>query len=205
MQRPPSYQDDFARLLRPHFEDALRFCISLSCVDRSHEPEDLLQDALIKAFNNFKRLKDQKCFKAWLFQIIIRTHRSLYRTSFWRRFTPLSDSTESIPGIDIADSKYVIHQQLQRQLAILDKREREAIILFEVSGFSIEEIRRIQGDRSISAVKSRLSRARSRLKDQTAQQRGMHQTIQSSAESSDDFESEVLSTTTNAVRKLNGA
>jgi len=99
----------------------------------------------------------------------------------------------------------VIQQQLKHQLAILDKREREAIILFEVSGFSIEEIRRIQGDRSISAVKSRLSRARSRLKDQTAPQRGIHQTIQAGAESSDDFESEVLSTTTKAVRKLNGA
>ncbi|HEU4454664.1 MAG TPA: sigma factor-like helix-turn-helix DNA-binding protein, partial [Longimicrobium sp.] len=50
-------------------------------------------------------------------------------------------------------------------LSGLSNKERAAVLLFELGGFSIEEIAGIQGERSISAVKSRLSRARARLRD----------------------------------------
>ncbi len=43
-------------------------------------------------------------------------------------------------------------------------KERTAILLFEIGGFSIEEIKEMQNEKSISAIKSRLSRARDRMK-----------------------------------------
>jgi len=49
-------------------------------------------------------------------------------------------------------------------LAALSRKERAAVLLFELGGFSIEEIAAIQGERTLSSVKSRLSRARSRLR-----------------------------------------
>jgi len=42
-------------------------------------------------------------------------------------------------------------------------REREAIVLFEITGLSIKEIQEIQGG-TLSGVKSRMARARNRLK-----------------------------------------
>ena len=53
---------------------------------------------------------------------------------------------------------------LQMALSKLTAKERAAILLFEVAGFSIEEITVIQNEKSRSAVKSRLSRTRTKLK-----------------------------------------
>ena len=53
---------------------------------------------------------------------------------------------------------------LNKALARLSVKERAAILLFEIGSFSIEEITAIQKENSVSAVKSRLSRARAKLK-----------------------------------------
>ena len=53
---------------------------------------------------------------------------------------------------------------LNKALSGISAKERAAILLFELGNFSIEEITAIQGEKSISAVKSRLSRARAKLR-----------------------------------------
>jgi len=59
----------------------------------------------------------------------------------------------------------------EKQKALLDslnlisEKERSAIVLFEIGRFSMEEIRMIQGEKSLSAVKSRINRARIKLKE----------------------------------------
>lgn len=50
-----------------------------------------------------------------------------------------------------------------RALATLPAVQREAVVLFEIDGFSIEEIAVLQRS-SITAVKTRLSRGRRRLR-----------------------------------------
>lgn len=52
---------------------------------------------------------------------------------------------------------------LNELLSKLPDKQREAIVLFELSGFSIEEIRDLQGG-SLSGVKMRLSRGRDQLR-----------------------------------------
>ena len=52
---------------------------------------------------------------------------------------------------------------MARALATLAPPEREAIVLFELEGFSLDEIAALQRS-SLSAVKSRLVRARGRLR-----------------------------------------
>ena len=51
---------------------------------------------------------------------------------------------------------------LYRALDELSASQREAVVLFEISGLSLEEVREIQGG-SLSGVKSRISRGRQRL------------------------------------------
>jgi RNA polymerase sigma-70 factor (ECF subfamily) len=55
-------------------------------------------------------------------------------------------------------------QILNQALSYLPQEQREAIVLFEIVGFSIEEIKAMQGG-SLSGVKSRLVRARQKLAD----------------------------------------
>ena len=57
------------------------------------------------------------------------------------------------------------NQLLVATLSQLDKKERTCLLLFEIGGFSIKEIAHIQQEKSESAVKSRLSRTRKKLKE----------------------------------------
>ncbi len=53
-------------------------------------------------------------------------------------------------------------EALDRALARLPEKQREAVILFEISGLSLAEIRDVQGG-SLSGVKSRIVRGREQL------------------------------------------
>ena len=52
---------------------------------------------------------------------------------------------------------------MARALATLAPQEREAIVLFELEGFTLDEVVALQQS-TLSAVKSRLVRARARLR-----------------------------------------
>jgi len=54
-------------------------------------------------------------------------------------------------------------ERAARALANLDAEQREAVVLHEIEGFSVEEIAEMQGVTS-SAVKSRLARGREKLR-----------------------------------------
>lgn len=113
-------------------------------------------------------LRDPTRFRPWLFQIVTREVRVAQRRYFWRRFSPLPPDDAAGPlGIvsPPADGEAL---DLLNALATLSRREREALLLFEVGGFSVDEVRHLQGDRSASAVKSRLARARGRLRERLA-------------------------------------
>lgn len=156
----------FIELLEPIYNDAARYCRAL-CSNRSpDDAEDVLQQSLLQALEKFDSLKNEEKFKSWLFTIITRVFYTSVRRNFWKRFLPLDSNKgfTEIPEIynrlENIDSKSI----LRNALAKISTKERTAVLLFEIAGFSIEEIQLIQEEKSISAIKSRLSRARQKLK-----------------------------------------
>ncbi len=156
----------FLELLKPNYSDALKYCKAL-CSKRSlDDAEDILQQSLLKALENFHDLKDKNKFRSWFFKIITREFFNSIRKSFWKRFVPIDDSLSIIqmPEIFLRAEEEDNKILLNKALSLISPKERSAILLFEIGEFSIEEIKQIQGEQSISAVKSRLSRARAKLK-----------------------------------------
>lgn len=153
---------DFADALEPHYNDLVRYCRALVTHGSRTTPEDVLQESLLKALLNYHRLRDPDRFRVWLFQIVTRTYVSETRRAFWRRLIPLETLHHMPPVYEEPETSERLH--LLQALARLPLRQRSALLLFELAGFSIEEIRTIQGDRSLSAVKSRLARARESLR-----------------------------------------
>lgn len=162
--------DSFAADLETCYADALRYCRALCARWSPSDAEDVLHEALLKALGAHAGLRDRARFRPWLFQIITRTFHSAARRSLWKRFVPLDlggrrEGGEPFPRVyarpEWVDERIAILGALAR----LSDKERAAVLLFELGGFSIEEIAGIQGERSISAVKSRLSRARAKLRD----------------------------------------
>jgi RNA polymerase sigma-70 factor, ECF subfamily len=159
--------DKFIELVKPHYNDALRYCRALCSGKHSDEAKDVLQQAFLKAIENFGSLKEESKFKSWFFKIITNCFYDVTRKNFWKNLTSLDnyDAKENIPElyneIEVSDTRNLISIALGK----LSDKERIAILLFEVEGFSIEEISELQSEKSLSAVKSRLSRTRNKLKE----------------------------------------
>jgi RNA polymerase sigma-70 factor (ECF subfamily) len=154
----------FEETLKPHYNDALRYCTAICSGWSADEAEDVLQQSLLTAWQHFGELRDAARFKSWLFTIITRTFLRAARRHFWRRFVPLSDTgTADAPVVlaPIRSSDEVL--DLLDCLSRLSAKERATVLLYEVAGFTVEEIASMVGDRSASAVKSRLSRSRKKL------------------------------------------
>lgn len=156
----------FLELLKPQYNDALKYCKALCSKTSLDDAEDVLQQSLLKALENFDGLRDKDKFRSWFFKIITREFFNSVRKNFWKRFLPLDNSFTQIQmpeifhRIEEEESKALLY----KALSLISPKERSAILLFEVEGFSIEEIKQIQNEKSISAIKSRLSRARGKLK-----------------------------------------
>lgn len=157
--------EDFIELLKPVYNNALNYCIALT---RSEfEAKDLFQDSLLKALENFMGLKDEKKFKSWLFTILTRQYYSLYHKSITKKtfLHETSFETAEFPQIFEKETNELNQMALIEALELITEKERAAIVLFEVGGFSLEEIRIIQGEKSLSAIKSRISRTRIKLRE----------------------------------------
>ena len=159
--------DAFSTALRPHYDDAVRYCRALCARWAPHEAEDVLQTALLRAYQAHGRLRDADRFRPWFFQILTRTHATAVRRHALRRLVPFPADADEALGLFVEPTEPEI--ELHAALARLGARERAALLLFEVAGFSVDEIREVQGDRTASAVKVRLHRARARLREWLAE------------------------------------
>jgi RNA polymerase sigma-70 factor (ECF subfamily) len=152
--------------LKPFHDQAAATARRLS---RSAEDgDDLFQEAVIRAYEKLSTLRDESRFRPWFYSVLLSVHRNRSRRGFWRRF--LSLEVKDGKSIDVAgedgarwDDERRGAERMSRALAALPPEQREAVVLFEIEGFSVEEISAVQ-KASVSAVKSRLSRGRERLR-----------------------------------------
>jgi RNA polymerase sigma-70 factor (ECF subfamily) len=156
--------EQFLGLLKPNYNDAVNYCNALCSRRNPDDGKDLLQQSLLQSMEKFDTLKDTGKFRSWFFTIITRVFYTSLRTGFWKRFLFI-DSVKDIENIQGThkngnELKWVINSALTK----LSYKERSAILLFELGNFSIEEITQIQNEKSVSTVKSRLSRARKKLR-----------------------------------------
>ncbi|MFZ1322459.1 MAG: RNA polymerase sigma factor [Ignavibacteria bacterium] len=159
--------DIFINLLKPEYGNALKYCKALCSKRSTDDAEDVLQQSLLKAFENFDSLSDQSKFRSWFFKIITREFYNFVRKDFWKKFLPTDNmnSENPFPKVFTIQDEDGDGMILQKALGSINSKERSSILLFEVAGFSIEEIMEIQNEKSISSIKSRLSRARKKLRE----------------------------------------
>jgi len=149
----------FEEQLETVYPDAARFARGLAGSEA--DGDDLLQDSLVRAWQAYPRLRDPGRFKYWLLRIIRNAHRSRARKAKLRHWFSLNGAEQVPVAEGIAfEEKEVVRLALQE----VPRSQREALVLFEVLGMSIDEIAEVQ-DVTPSAVKSRLSRGRGKLRD----------------------------------------
>ncbi|MEO0339748.1 MAG: RNA polymerase sigma factor [Bacteroidota bacterium] len=136
-----------------------RFCRARAYADMP--AEDLMNETLLIAYSKIDQLQNKGAFLSFLIGI---SRRILANKK--RKQQPIIPKQE-LPMEIIGKSYDPVQQKntvafLHFGLAQLPEAQREALILFEITGFSIKEISEIQQS-STSAVKQRLARGRKAL------------------------------------------
>jgi len=160
--------DQLIALLAPFHDDAVLFARRIA--RSSADGDDLFQEAVVRAGLKLATLRERDRFRPWFHQVIVSVHRSRARRGFWRRLvsSETPDAARQVAahigedGAAAADER-ASAESAARALATLPAAQREAIVLHELQELSVEEIAEIQRS-SLSAVKSRLSRGRERLR-----------------------------------------
>ena len=135
------------------------FLLALCCGNRD-EADDLAQDALVKAYLACSGFRDGGKFRSWLFKIAHNTFLSHKRSL---QTTESIDEARMLVSSSAADSDFE-HQSLYLALRTLPPKERSAITLFYLNGYSVKEISAIT-EVSEEAVKQQLSRGRDKLRE----------------------------------------
>jgi RNA polymerase sigma-70 factor (ECF subfamily) len=137
------------------------FAMSLS--QNADKADDLVQETLVKAWDKHESFQMGTNLKAWLFTIL--------RNEFYSQMRKRGREVQDSDGIMTA--RLAVHPSQHGVLDLEDFRaaleklpddQREAVILIGASGFSYEEAAEICGC-AVGTIKSRVSRARSRLQD----------------------------------------
>ncbi len=136
------------------------------------EAEDLVQDLAIKLMDDVEKLQSLGKVSSWMVRVMYRLFVDKYRRA--KMFTVMpSDEIEPVieqhddhADIGRLDDHYHQGQVIEGLLGALDDLDgpqRVAISLFEIEGYSLQEIADVQGV-STGTVKSRLFRAKQHLR-----------------------------------------
>ena len=125
------------------------------------DASDLVSDVLLTVYENFDKIKNRSMFKPYLFTTASRIwKRKRFRAKIFGKYD--AETAEMTADGSASPETSVDIKFLYEALEKLSAKMKEAVILFEISGFSIAEIKEIQGG-SLSGVKTRLARGRQKL------------------------------------------
>ena len=136
---------------------------------------DVAQEPFISVYRNLNKFRGG-VFRSWLLRIATNACYDALRARKRRPAISLDAAQESEddgPGFEIADTgespdEVALRRELaaaiQRGIAQLPEDQRVVVILSDVQGLAYEEIAEVTNT-NLGTVKSRLSRARARLRD----------------------------------------
>jgi len=156
------HEGAFAALIGPLVEPALRLAYSM-LGDRS-EAEDATQEALTSAWRKLHQLRPGMPVRPWLLAIVINRCRNIRRT---RWFQLVRLPAPSLPAA--TQDPPIEHMDLDRALARLPQRDRQALFLHFYLDLPIEEVALALGV-SASAAKARIYRACHRLRPELSEE-----------------------------------
>lgn len=129
------------------------------------DAEDMAQEVLLKVYRGLPGFRGESSFSTWLYRIAVNTFENELRRRS-RRPTLLEPDLESLdfflPTTPSAEQTTIVHERqdvIQETLNRLSKSHREALILHDVQGLSLQEIAEVLGI-GLSAAKMRVRRAR---------------------------------------------
>ena len=137
--------------------------------------DDLTQDVFTKAYQALGSLTTEHRVLPWLYRIATNTaidHLRRKRRFTWLRVGRLAGTGED-PLMPDEHGAVPERDQIRRILATLPVEQSTALLLHSLEGYSYKEIAEIQSC-TVTAVRSRLARARKAFRDRYATTEALH-------------------------------
>ena len=168
-------QSLFEDLIRQHQASIYRVAYRLT--GNHEDAEDLVQEALIEAYEAFGKFRAGTYFDRWLFRILRNTYidgtRARPKVTLHSLDAPLANEEGSPLSREVMDWSghpetrmlaSALDEPIQQALMSLPEDFRLVVVLSDMEGLSYEEVSRIAGC-PVGTVRSRLHRARMLLKE----------------------------------------
>lgn len=154
-------QEKYLKLLEPVRIKLYRY---IKAVCKNNDlTDDIMSETILQSYENFEKLRNEEAFLSFVFTIANR----IYKKYKWRRrfFGEYNEEfAHNIKDINNSPETDYEIQLLYNAMERLPVKQKQAVALFEISGFSIKEISEIQKS-SQNTIKSRIKRGRDKLKE----------------------------------------
>ena len=160
---------DEAADLEREFEAALVessrlvFRVAFSVLRHRQDAEDVAQDALAKAHQHYRQLRERDRFRSWLVRLTWRLAIDRRRSEI-RRATRETAHAREQPVSSVPDDQSERTAALWRAIDELPDKLRIVIVLANIEEHGLGEVAALLG-LPVGTVKSRLFQARARLKE----------------------------------------
>jgi len=151
------------------------YSLALKMLRNPEDAEDVLQDTFLRAYRGLKSFKGHSTFSTWIYRITANSALMKLRKKQLPTVS-IDDADERETPINIADwapgpVEQLLNQETQEAMAdaieALPAEFRQVFVLRDVEGLSNADVAEIL-DLSVAAVKSRLHRARLKIRNHLA-------------------------------------
>ena len=159
----------FNELMAAH--EKRMYAVALRMCANTEDAQDCLQEAMLRIYRGMDSFKGQASFATWIYRITMNTCLDELRRRKNRPNTSLDSLLDlgwSPPDPAASPEKQALQGELRAELARcmkeLPEDMRAAVVLRDVEGYAYEEIAGILNI-NVGTVKSRISRAREKLRE----------------------------------------
>lgn len=131
--------------------------VSMAMLKNEHDAQDAVHDAILIAYQNRHKLRQEQFFGTWLTRILINACKKQIRQR-----ARCADIGDAIPDIASRDNPY-LSVEIGEAINSLPEKIRLTVILYYVEDYSVKEIKSILKIPE-GTVKSRLNKGRALLK-----------------------------------------
>ena len=133
--------------------------VALHALGSPQDADDAVQEVFLRLYTARKPFEGEEHLRRWLLRVTVNWCRDVMRSP-WRRTAPLEDRLPAAePAFEAPEQ-----QALYQAVLSLPERYRIVLVLFYYEELPVKEIAALLG-LEVSAVTTRLSRARKKLKE----------------------------------------
>ena len=151
----------FTRLIMLFQQDLYK--IALTRLHEEYDIDEALQETMISAYKNLKKIRNPDKFKSWLIKILINKCNDIYKIKKIKLMT----SIEEINTFEVEEKntkEVESNLNFYSIINMLEPKEKKILVLFYCENYTTREIGRILNIKE-NTIKTILHRAKKKLKN----------------------------------------